>query len=357
MADYVRCNSSAFWHAIEANERLILPHIIDKDTPSNKYSVTIKPDLSVLFHYLKVLTQKLGRNISISDVASEKKEIAEVLEAIEKWDHDLISTATTSKGDTVETVRALLAKLCEKEEEDDVPTIKFLIEQLNLLSEKRYILNSGNIIFPHLVTIRSVCSSYKMNRQLEHQPSAFLRYTVKRISDLDDRQDVLTIDNEVTVSVEDPKYELVKELDRRGLVHPSIFAVNAVAHSTAVVDKLLRRDDFFTIPNQPQVATDLTVDLLTEDESSDFDGCDGGHTKDIVLNRRRPCVFQAELPRSAATTRGTGGHAASFARFRHHENRFRLRGGLTLNRAMAQSLMQALQVTAAGRDLGELYLR
>ncbi|KAL3182261.1 hypothetical protein MRX96_007460 [Rhipicephalus microplus] len=36
---------------------------------------------------------------------------------------------------------------------------------------------------------------------------------------------------------------------------------------------------------------------------------------------------------------------------------FRPRGGLTLNEAMAQPLMQALQVTAAGRDLGELHLR
>ncbi|KAL3213166.1 hypothetical protein MRX96_007757 [Rhipicephalus microplus] len=96
-------------------------------------------------------------------------------------------------------------------------------------------------------------------------------------------RNVLTIDKEVTVFVEDPKYELVKELGRRGLVHPSIFAVNAVAHSYAVVEELSGRDDFLTIPNQRQVATDLTVDLLTEDESSDFDGCDAGHTKEIVL--------------------------------------------------------------------------
>ncbi|KAL1442948.1 hypothetical protein MTO96_046168 [Rhipicephalus appendiculatus] len=36
---------------------------------------------------------------------------------------------------------------------------------------------------------------------------------------------------------------------------------------------------------------------------------------------------------------------------------FRPRGGLALNRAMAQPLMRALQGTAAGRDLGELHLR
>lgn len=48
LADYVRCNSSAFWHAIEANERLILLHIVDEDAPSIKYSFTIKQDLSIV---------------------------------------------------------------------------------------------------------------------------------------------------------------------------------------------------------------------------------------------------------------------------------------------------------------------
>ncbi|KAH8038355.1 hypothetical protein HPB51_001138 [Rhipicephalus microplus] len=56
-----------------------------------------------------------------------------------------------------------------------------------------YIHSSGNIILPHPVTIRSVCSSYKMNPQHEHQPSAFLRYMAKRILDLDDRQRVVTL--------------------------------------------------------------------------------------------------------------------------------------------------------------------
>ncbi|KAH9360419.1 hypothetical protein HPB48_019500 [Haemaphysalis longicornis] len=106
----------------------------------------------------------------------------EVLEAIEKWDRNLISTATTSKGETVETVRALLAKLCEKEaEEDDADKIKFLIRQLDLLSAKRcedpthwtsrcspayflplhltlyrYIRSSADTILPHPATIQLI---------------------------------------------------------------------------------------------------------------------------------------------------------------------------------------------------------
>ncbi|KAH9378327.1 hypothetical protein HPB48_007115 [Haemaphysalis longicornis] len=53
----------------------------------------------------------------------------EVLEAIEKSDSDLISIVTTSKGETVETVPALLAKLCEKEADDDVHQVFYRAAQ------------------------------------------------------------------------------------------------------------------------------------------------------------------------------------------------------------------------------------
>ncbi|KAH9361615.1 hypothetical protein HPB48_001492 [Haemaphysalis longicornis] len=79
----------------------------------------------------------------------------------------------------------------------------------------------------------------------------------------------------------DQNYDLVKELHRGGLVHPSMFAVNAVAHSYAVAEEFSKRDDFLTIPSQHQLATDLTVDLLTDDDP--FDGCNAGHTKYVVL--------------------------------------------------------------------------
>ncbi|KAH9376445.1 hypothetical protein HPB48_010614 [Haemaphysalis longicornis] len=62
-----------------------------------------------------------------------------------------------------------------------------------------------------------------------------------------------------------------------------MLAVNAVAHSYALAEELSRRDDFLPIPNQHQLVTDLTVDLLTDDDPFDFDRCDAGHTKYGVL--------------------------------------------------------------------------
>ncbi|KAH9365541.1 hypothetical protein HPB48_020581 [Haemaphysalis longicornis] len=107
-------------------------------------------------------------------------------------------------------------------------------------------LSKMTVIIPLLVYVEG-CSVYSTLRRLKYEKC----------------RDILTIDKEVTVSVEDPNYDLVKELDRGGLVHSSIFAVNAVAHSYAVVEELSRREDFLTIPNQRQVATDLTVELYS----------------------------------------------------------------------------------------------
>ncbi|XP_077551220.1 LOW QUALITY PROTEIN: uncharacterized protein LOC144164833 [Haemaphysalis longicornis] len=98
-----------------------------------------------------------------------------------------------------------------------------------------------------------------------------------------------------------------EDLDRdEGAAHS--YAV--VAHSYAVVEELSKRDDFLTIPNQRQVATDLTVDLLTEDDPSDFDGCDAGHTKEIVLNSSRRGQLSPSVPiRFRSDRLGAGDHS------------------------------------------------
>ncbi|KAH7954321.1 hypothetical protein HPB49_017621 [Dermacentor silvarum] len=57
----------------------------------------------------------------------------------------------------------------------------------------KYVRSYGNAILPHPMTIRSICSSYGMNPQLEHENSAFLKYKATRISDLDDYQRTVTL--------------------------------------------------------------------------------------------------------------------------------------------------------------------
>ncbi|XP_042146182.1 uncharacterized protein LOC121835767, partial [Ixodes scapularis] len=94
---------------------------------------------------------------------------------------------------------------------------------------------------------------------------------------------VWSIDKTITVSVMQQHYDLVRELDRGGLIHPTMFVVNAVANNYVVVVQLSKQPEFLQMPNQRQVATELTVELLASDEFSDFDTCGDGHTSEQVL--------------------------------------------------------------------------
>ncbi|CAN7985173.1 unnamed protein product, partial [Ixodes pacificus] len=65
-----------------------------------------------------------------------------------------------------------------------------LLEALNILEGYDI---SSTVTLPHPMTIRSVCSSYGMSPQQEHQSEAFLSYMARRISDLKDDQRFVTL--------------------------------------------------------------------------------------------------------------------------------------------------------------------
>lgn len=96
-------------------------------------------------------------------------------------------------------------------------------------------------------------------------------------------KDALTVDKIITVSAAHEHYDLVKQLDRGGLVYPSMFALSAVAHSYVVVEQLATQPELLLMPEQRQVITKLTLHLLANEEPSDFDACENGHTRESVL--------------------------------------------------------------------------
>lgn len=57
----------------------------------------------------------------------------------------------------------------------------------------KYMRSHKNIIMPHPRTIRSICSSFGMIPQLEHQDNTFLRYMAKKISELNEQQRYKTL--------------------------------------------------------------------------------------------------------------------------------------------------------------------
>ncbi|KAH9371126.1 hypothetical protein HPB48_004485 [Haemaphysalis longicornis] len=78
-------------------------------------------------------------------------------------------------------------------------------------------------------------------------------------------------------------YSHVKDIDRGGLVYPAMAAVNAVTHNYVVVEELSERAEFLNVPNPRQLVTELTSELLTDDDSFDFDDCEQGHKSVVDL--------------------------------------------------------------------------
>ncbi|KAH7953124.1 hypothetical protein HPB49_004983 [Dermacentor silvarum] len=101
-------------------------------------------------------------------------------------------------------------------------------------------------------------------------------------------RDSLTVDKKIAVSATNEHYGLVKQLDR-GLVYPSMFALNAVAHSYVVVEQLATEPALLMMPEQRQVVTKMTLQLLASEEQSDFDTCENGHTVELVLKHILRC--------------------------------------------------------------------
>ncbi|KAH9372836.1 hypothetical protein HPB48_022776 [Haemaphysalis longicornis] len=93
----------------------------------------------------------------------------------------------------------------------------------------------------------------------------------------------LAMNKALTIQVSLQHRDLAKELDQGGVVFPTMFAVNAVAHAYVVVEQLVKQPLFLNMPNQRQIVTDLTVELLVNEATSDFDTCGDGHTGEHVL--------------------------------------------------------------------------
>ncbi|KAL1475028.1 hypothetical protein MTO96_037586 [Rhipicephalus appendiculatus] len=154
----------------------------------------------------------------VPSAIDSKRRLLELLEGVEEFDSAQRSSSENSTTDIFETVASLLSELSRAQENDNTPTIQLLAEQVKLMSTKKerrrysvefmvyccilftisphaykYMRSHGSIIMPHPRTIRSICSSFGMNPQLEHQDNTFLRYMAKKISELNEQQRYVTL--------------------------------------------------------------------------------------------------------------------------------------------------------------------
>ncbi|KAH7953102.1 hypothetical protein HPB49_004799 [Dermacentor silvarum] len=115
-----------------------------------------------------------------------------------------------------------------------------------------------------------VVSSETLSKMQDVLPILPVHGTLKKLNCTKCR-DALTVGKTITVSAAHEHYDHVKQLDRGGLVYPSMFALNAVAHSYVVVAQLAMQPELLLMPEQCQVVTKLTLQLLANEEQSDFD--------------------------------------------------------------------------------------
>ncbi|KAH9378930.1 hypothetical protein HPB48_007528 [Haemaphysalis longicornis] len=107
----------------------LLVYVVDDEAPWRMYSVCFKADLSVTVHVMKSAIKKVGANVCVPETATIKRDIAQLLEGIEKWDGGM---KINSVAELYEAVCLVLNLLSTSQEEDGADCIRFLKEQITL---------------------------------------------------------------------------------------------------------------------------------------------------------------------------------------------------------------------------------
>ncbi|KAG0439002.1 hypothetical protein HPB47_016789 [Ixodes persulcatus] len=276
LSDHLKNVKSAFWHAIEGNGHLTLVHIVETEAPWIKYSIVVKPDLTLTLHFAKTPVTRLGSNLLIPSIANSKRRVVDLLESVENWDNDLDSSSESSHNDICATIRFLLDKLSvtQSEERRNAPRPSYnIVVTEDALSKIK-----------DIVPVLAYVAGYAVYA------------TVKKLK-CENCKNALTTDRTIAAATGNEYYHLIKDIDRGGLLYPAMTAVNAVAHNYVVVEEMSKRVDFLTMSNQRQLVTELTLDLLIDEDCSDFDVCEQGHTRHH-FNRTVPEAFNVRAQRT-----------------------------------------------------------
>ncbi|KAG0439157.1 hypothetical protein HPB47_016738 [Ixodes persulcatus] len=269
---HLRSKEMKFWNIIEKDERPVIIHIVDDETPWLKYSVCVKGDMSVTLHVMKTAVKKLGANLVVPEIADSKKGIVELLEGIEKWDGDLISN---SVEEICEAICLLLDQLSTSHAEDDADSIRFLREQHNLFSFEATATFIDIILkWWKIVNVKTPWKGKRLRDQFQ--------------------QPVFSVDNDPKIDFLHLLLKWLDEWKNKGLDKGTLTKEThaALEHTTyalvelasyVVVEQLATQPELLLMPEQRQVITKLTLHLLANEEPSDFDACENGHTSESVL--------------------------------------------------------------------------
>lgn len=156
-----------------------------------------------------------------------------------------------------------------------------------------------------VVTEEALLKIEDMTAVMVYVTACAVNATLKRL-DCAKCQPALTTQKAVKLSIAPEHHGLVKEPGQSGLLFPTVFALNAVAHGYIVAEQLSRKPGFLELLSLQHLVTALTVELLINEEFQGFDTCEDGHTSEHVLRHVLWCstsVWLEDFRRSASKER------------------------------------------------------
>ncbi|XP_037526412.2 uncharacterized protein LOC119403555 [Rhipicephalus sanguineus] len=198
------------WTVIHKEECLMFLNIIDFREPWLNASLTVFENLEVIACYQGSQIKNLGSTV-VPDSVQKVSSLLEILNNLCMLSEERCSCRHLSLA-----IQSLLDKLEGSITEDKKEVVKFMKEQLLLLSAKRIHYSAQVMVFacilhtisphaykflrrtsvltlPHPSTIRNVCPSIQMCPQIDSSDATFLQYVSQRLKHLQPHEHTVTL--------------------------------------------------------------------------------------------------------------------------------------------------------------------
>ncbi|XP_040077591.1 uncharacterized protein LOC120849444 [Ixodes scapularis] len=213
-------NATPFWNCIQNDQGVTFLNINQdpNNAPQLKYSVTVKPDLTVSVYCYSTKTTKLSGDFWIPTTITSLKTLVDLLDNIRAFDKSATSSGTSKKKDAIlGLILSLLDDLRNDNEVQDIAdALAFLCQQVDVLLRKKpkytpdflifasliytisphaykFMRGTSRIMLPHPSTIRRLCSNQQLNPSTEQDDEQLLSYIKKQSEHLEDHEKVATL--------------------------------------------------------------------------------------------------------------------------------------------------------------------
>lgn len=204
---------SSFWTVVSVDTHVMFLNVTYEGCPTIKYSVVVERDLTVRFFVKSVQFYNLGE-YCVPSVIKDPVELNVLLDKVEAFDKGGQSfTFQETVSIAVPLALSALRDVRKVAPEEQLDTIDFLVEQLQLLQTQtamysrtllvfaclmytispqayNFVMNSSGLVLPHPSLVKQMCSTCENSQQNELE---FLLYIRQRFGRLDKHERIVTL--------------------------------------------------------------------------------------------------------------------------------------------------------------------